>query len=161
MNRLQTIASRSLPSALKAPLMASLLASLVALSACSMMPMMSANRSTTTQLSGANEVPAVSSTATGKVDTTYNKDTGTLVWTITYSGLSGAATGGHFHGPAMAGANAPVVVPLKGSLASPISGSMVLTSAQADDLLAGKWYVNLHTAANPGGEIRGQVFGSN
>ena len=90
-------------------------------------------------------------------EVSYNPATYTLRWTVTYSGLSGPATGGHFHGPAMPGQNAPVVVPFTGSLASPISGEKILTPAQASDLLAGKWYVNLHTAANPGGEIRGQA----
>ena len=60
-------------------------------------------------------------------------------------------------GRAAAGANAGVVVPFTGSLDSPISGSATLTDAQVADLKAGKWYVNLHTAASPGGEIRGQV----
>jgi hypothetical protein len=50
-----------------------------------------------------------------------------------------------------------VVVPLGNNPTSPIHGSKVLTDAQITDLEAGKWYVNVHTAANPGGEIRGQV----
>ena len=64
--------------------------------------------------------------------------------------------GACFHGPALACANAGVAVPLK----DPASGSkdtVALTDAQIADLEAGKWYVNVHTAANPGGEIRGQV----
>ena len=130
----------------------------LALSACSMSPMMGGTRMTMTQLSGAGEVPAVASAGTGTAETSFNKDTYLLRWTVTYSGLSGPATGGHFHGPAMPGQNAPVVVPFTGSLASPISGEKILTPAQASDLLAGKWYVNLHTAANPGGEIRGQAM---
>jgi hypothetical protein len=56
----------------------------------------------------------------------------------------------------MPGENAGVVVPMTGSLTSPIRGKATLTAAQAADLMAGKWYVNLHTAANPNGEIRGQ-----
>ena len=79
---------------------------------------------------------------------------------VTYSGLSGPVTAGHFHGPAAACANAGVVVPFTGSMASPIQGQAVLTEAQMADLVAGKWYANLHTAANPGGEIRGQVTGN-
>ena len=62
-----------------------------------------------------------------------------------------------FHGPAAAGAYAGVALGFTGSVESPIKGSATLTPAQASDLLAGKWYVNLHTAANPGGEVRGQV----
>jgi hypothetical protein len=63
----------------------------------------------------------------------------------------------HFHGPAPVGVNAGVIVPVKGSVASPIRGEATLTPEQSADLLAGKWYFNVHTAANPGGEIRGQV----
>ena len=111
----------------------------------------------TVQLSGANEVPPVKSAATGTLVVALNPSTNVLNWTVSYSGLSGPVTGAHFHGPAMAGQNAGVTVPLTGSMSSPITGTATLTPAQAADLAAGKWYVNLHTAANPGGEIRGQV----
>lgn len=140
-----------------------LLATLLGLSACSMKPMMrSTNSSTsasamTTRLSGASEVPPVTSTASGTVELNLNKQTNELSWTVTYSGLSGLATGAHFHGPAMAGENAGVVVPMTGNLTSPIRGVARITAAQTADLMAGKWYVNLHTAANPNGEIRGQI----
>ena len=63
----------------------------------------------------------------------------------------------HFHGPAMPGSNAGVVVPFP-TAASPAEGMVNLTAAQATDLMTGKWYVNVHTAQNPGGEIRGQVL---
>ena len=109
-----------------------------------------------TSLSGASEVPPVTSNAIGTVELNLNKQTNELSWTVTYTGLSGLATGAHFHGPAMAGENAGVVMPMTGSLTSPIRGTASLTAAQAADLMAGKWYVNLHTAANPNGEIRGQ-----
>ena len=92
----------------------------------------------------------------GTLDGSYNKDTHKLVYTVTYEGLSGPATAAHFHGPANAGQNAGVVVPFA-SAASPIKGEATLTDAQAADLLAGRWYVNVHTRAHPGGEIRGQV----
>ena len=136
-----------------------LLVTLLGLGACSMKPMMpNMNTSAmTTRLSGASEVPPVTSSASGTVEANLNKQTNELSWTVTYSGLSGPATGAHFHGPAMAGANAGVVVPITGSLTSPIRGAASLTAAQAADLMAGKWYVNLHTAANPNGEIRGQL----
>lgn len=109
------------------------------------------------RLSGASEVPAVMTDATGIVEASLGSGTNVLTWKITYSGLSGPATGAHFHGPAMAGQNAGVVVPISAPLASPISGSATLTPAQAADLSAGRWYVNLHTAANPNGEVRGQM----
>ena len=86
-----------------------------------------------------------------------NKDSNVLKWKITYSGLSGPATMAHFHGPAMAGMNAPVVIPFTNP-ASAIEGQATLTPAQAADLMSGKWYANVHTAANPGGEIRGQML---
>lgn len=109
-------------------------------------------------LNGASEVPANATTGTGNADAKYDTVTKTLSWTITYSGLTGPATAAHFHGPAAAGANAAPVVPISGSLASPITGNAVLTDAQAADLAAGKWYFNIHTDANKGGEIRGQVM---
>ena len=109
-------------------------------------------------LNGASEVPAITTAGMGSADTQYDTSTKTLSWTITYSGLSGPATAAHFHGPAAVGANAGPVVPISGSLASPITGKAVLTDAQAADLAAGKWYFNIHTDANKGGEIRGQVM---
>ena len=86
----------------------------------------------------------------------FDTATRNLTWTVTYSGLSGPAAGAHFHGPGEAGKNAGIVLPFQ-SPTSPIKGSQTLTEAQTADLLAGKWYVNVHTAANPGGEIRGQM----
>jgi CHRD domain len=106
-------------------------------------------------LSAKNEVPPNASTAVGTARVWL--DGMTLKWTVTYSGTTGPVTAGHFHGPAAPGANAGVMVPFTGSMASPIEGSATLTQAQVDQLKAGMWYVNLHTAANPGGEIRGQV----
>ncbi len=76
---------------------------------------------------------------------------------MTYSGLSGPATAAHFHGPADATTNAGVVVPQKDGLPSPMKGEATLTDAQAADLQAGKLYFNIHTEANKGGEICGQV----
>ena len=79
-----------------------------------------------------------------------------LNYTVTYEGLTGAAMAAHIHGPADAGANAGVVVPFANA-ASPITGTATLTEAQVAELNAGKYYVNVHTAANKGGEIRGQI----
>ena len=77
---------------------------------------------------------------------------------MTFSGLTGAATAAHFHGPAAPGANGAPQVPVKMSpVASPINGTATLTPTQAKELLAGKWYINIHTKANPNGEIRGQL----
>jgi hypothetical protein len=107
-------------------------------------------------LTASNEVPANDSKGTGTADVTFDKATKQLKWKVTYSGLTGPATMGHFHGPAETGKNAAVVLAFANP-ASPIEGSTALTDAQAADLMAGKWYVNVHTAKNKGGEIRGQV----
>ena len=108
-------------------------------------------------LDGASEVPANTSTGKGTADIDYDAASKKLTWKLTYSGLTGPATAAHFHGPAEAGKNAGVAVAIPGATASPAEGSATLTDAQAADLMAGKYYVNVHTAANPGGEIRGQV----
>ncbi len=145
-------------------LRAALCAAPIALAACGMapkndaMPMASSGAvSFSATLSSAAEVPPNTSTATGKLDATFDKGSNTLRWTVTYSGLTGPATMAHFHGPAMPGANAGVVVPFPNA-ASPASGETTLTPSQINDLMAGTWYANVHTAANPGGEIRGQLM---
>src|SRR6476659_2768158 len=108
-------------------------------------------------LDGKAEVPPNASTATGTADINYDPATKKLSWKVTYSGLSGPATAAHFHGPAEAGKNGGVAVAIPNAATSPVEGSATLTDAQAADLAAGKYYINIHTAANPGGEIRGQV----
>ena len=108
-------------------------------------------------LDGKSEVPPNASAGTGTADLDYDPASKKLSWKLTYSGLSGAATAAHFHGPAEAGKNAGVAVAIPNATSSPAEGSATLTDAQAADLMAGKYYVNVHTAANPGGEIRGQV----
>ncbi len=111
-----------------------------------------------TQMTGQNEMPPVGTPATGHVDALLNKNTGLFRWKVSFTGLNGPATGGHFHGPAAIGSNANIALPFKGAVKSPLDGQATLTPAQAADLLAGKWYVNIHTAAHPGGEIRGQMI---
>ncbi|WP_426408137.1 CHRD domain-containing protein [Bradyrhizobium ganzhouense] len=108
-------------------------------------------------LDAKSEVPATASSGTGTADIDYDAATKKLSWKVSYSGLTGPATAAHFHGPADTSKNAGVLVPIPGIANSPAEGSATLTDAQASDLLAGKLYVNIHTAANPGGEIRGQV----
>jgi hypothetical protein len=108
-------------------------------------------------LDGKSQVPPNSSAATGTADLDYDPASKKLSWKLNYSGLSGPATAAHFHGPAEAGKNAGVAVAIPNATASPVEGSATLTDAQAADLVAGKYYINIHTAANPGGEIRGQV----
>ena len=104
--------------------------------------------------------PGVTSSGKGAATASLDTASKTLTWDVDYSGLSGPVTAAHLHGPADPGANAPVVVPFNGSLATPIKGSATLTDAQIQQLEAGKWYVNIHTDANKGGEIRGQLVRS-
>jgi CHRD domain len=108
-------------------------------------------------LTGAQEVPPNTSQGKGAAEVQYNSETRTISWKVTYSGLSGPVTGAHIHGPAATGANAGIVVPFTNVNASPIQGQATLTPTQFGDLAAGLWSVNVHTAQNPGGEIRGQL----
>jgi hypothetical protein len=107
-------------------------------------------------MTGAAEVPAKLSNGKGTATATLDTATKALTYAVEYSDLSGPATAAHFHGPAEPTANAGVVVPFPAP-ASPIKGSTTLSDAQVADLMAGRWYANVHTAANPGGEIRGQM----
>jgi len=100
----------------------------------------------------------VSNTGTGTLTGTLNAETNEFKYHVEFNGLSGPVVAAHFHGPAADGENAKPQLPIKTSpIASPIDGSATLTPEQAKDLADGKWYFNLHTAANPRGEIRGQV----
>ena len=93
---------------------------------------------------------------TGSASITLDTDLSQLSWSITWSGLSGTPTGMHFHGPALPNQNAAVEVGT-GVLGPPVVGDAILNAAQMTDLLAGLWYLNLHTNSFGGGEIRGQV----
>ncbi len=108
------------------------------------------------ELTGAQEVPPVETDAKGEAEVTFNSDTRQLSWELDYSGLSSDATAAHFHGPADPGENAPPVVPLE-EFADGAEGSAELTEEQAEQLMAGKMYLNIHTEENPNGELRGQV----
>ena len=110
----------------------------------------------TATLDAAQEVPSNDSAGKGTADVTFDTESKKLDWTLEYSGLTGDASAAHFHGPADAGANADVAVPIEDPK-SGAKGSATLTDAQATDLMAGKYYINVHTAAHPDGEIRGQV----
>jgi hypothetical protein len=107
-------------------------------------------------LTGTQEVPPTASPGNGNVIATFDQRSRVLTWTVNYAGLTGPLQSAHWHGPAPAGSNAGVAVPIPVTF-SPLSGSTVLTDAQAADLLRGLWYVNLHTPAYPNGELRGQV----
>ncbi len=118
-----------------------------------------------TTLNGANEFPAKAVAGTGTASIVKNGTTYT--YTIVYSGMTGALTGAHIHGPAAAGANTVVIVPFditgagaSGTLTGTFTGTnnVAITPDSLDKLMtSGNAYVNLHTTANPGGEIRGQL----
>ena len=108
-------------------------------------------------LKASSEVPANDSKGSGALTAVYDTASKKLTYTVTYKDLTGPAAAAHFHGPAAAGANAGVAVPVKDISLSPLMGEATLTDDQAKQLADGMMYFNLHTAANKGGEIRGQV----
>jgi CHRD domain len=113
------------------------------------------------ELKASSEVPPKDSSGTGTLTGTLDTETNEFKYRIEFSGLTGPVVAAHFHGPAAEGANAKPQLPIKASpIASPLEGKATLTPEQAKDLADGKWYFNLHTSANPGGEIRGQVVKS-
>jgi hypothetical protein len=116
----------------------------------------------TVPLTGAQQVPPVQTQGTGTANLSYDPDTRVVTWTITFNALSSAATMVHFHSPAASGKNAPPKIWLseKGAAAvtSPINGQATLSTADAQEFLAGEMYVNVHTKDHPAGEIRGQVL---
>jgi hypothetical protein len=112
----------------------------------------------TAKLDGASETPPRDTKATGSADVTLDTVTKVLTWKVDYVGLTGPATMAHFHGPAAPGTAAGITVPLTGDMASPIKGSATITDGQIGDLRGGLWYINIHTAKYPPGEIRGQVM---
>ena len=109
------------------------------------------------KLEPSSEVPANASKGSGMIDATYDPATKKLMWKGSYSGLTSPETMAHFHGPAAVGTNAPPVVTVDAK-STTFEGSSTLTDAQAADLAAGKWYFNVHTEQNKGGEIRGQLM---
>jgi hypothetical protein len=113
-------------------------------------------------LQPSSEVPPRVSKGHGIVKATFDTATHTLQWDVTYGDLSGPPTMAHFHGPAPVGQNAKVQIAIdKPALGNPMKGSATLTEDQANELMAGQYYFNIHTALNPTGEIRGQVMPSN
>ena len=122
-------------------------------------------------LKASSEVPAKDSPGTGTLTATLNTATNEFKYHVEFSGLTGPAVAAHFHGPATAGANARPQLPITNptchlavermcQITSPIDGMATLTPEQGKALMDGKWYFNLHTSANPGGEIRGQILKS-
>ena len=107
-------------------------------------------------------MPANGSPAHGVMQGTFDTDTNTLEWSVTYSGLTTAPIGAHFHGPVSylgltPEENAPIQVGTPGNLASPFHGVAKIDDAQARDLKDGRWYFNVHSKQYPAGEIRGPI----
>ena len=110
--------------------------------------------------SGAQEVPPVTTSATGTLTGTYDRNTNMLQYTISWTGLSGNVSVAHFHGPALAGVSANPVIDIEittNGTSGSVTGTATLTEELEDDLLAGRIYYNFHTVLHPAGEIRGQV----
>lgn len=112
----------------------------------------------TARLSGAGAVPPTPGGGSGLLQASLNRQTRMLLWSLTYVGLSGPPTTAQLHGPAMPGDSAALVTALPVGLRTPDTGSFTLSNAQVDDLLAGKWYLSIATAAHPAGEVRGQLM---
>ncbi len=109
-------------------------------------------------LAGGAEVPPVQTPGKGTAAVNVDTTTKQVSYRVEFSGLSGPAAAAHIHCGAAAGANAGVAAPLgAANPTSPIQGTATLTDAQLADLQGGKCYVNVHTAANKGGEVRGQL----
>jgi len=119
-------------------------------------PALAASINLKADLKSSNEVPPVDSKGSGSVTATFDTASKQLSWKGSVSGLSGPATAAHFHS-AESGKNGAVVVPIAGADKGSSEGAATLNEAQAEELVAGKCYVNIHTAANKAGEVRGQV----
>ncbi|MBW2233549.1 MAG: CHRD domain-containing protein [Deltaproteobacteria bacterium] len=102
----------------------------------------------------ANAGGGTGSPGTGTATATLDSVTLLFSWNASWSGLLGTETAAHFH-VAPPNTNGSIVVPVTTS--SPINGSATLAAADAAQLLAGNFYLNIHTTAEPGGEIRGQL----
>lgn len=120
-----------------------------------------ANYTISGNASGAQMMPAVSGSGSGTITGTYNPNTRELIYTTNWTNLSGAPISGGFYTGASGAAGTAVGTPW--TLASGLTGTgthagtMTLTSEQANQLTGGNWYYMLGTAANSGGEIRGQI----
>ena len=111
-------------------------------------------------LDGSQETPANSVSATGTCEATYDTVTNILTYTLTWTGLTDAPAAMHFH-KADIGVPGGVEIPITGFAASAtgtLSSTATVEQEDESDLLEEKFYVNIHTALYPAGEIRGQML---
>ncbi len=112
-------------------------------------------------LNGAQEVPAVTTTAIGLANLKLNTTLDTLTYDIVLNGLAGQATGAHIHMGAV-GVSGGVIYDMSsdinGNRITGIATGAAITNSFLSDLLKGNFYVNVHNNANPNGEIRGQIY---
>ena len=124
-------------------------------------PQMGTQQEFSADLTGAQEVPPVTTDGTGEGEFTLNAAQTQLSFMVTASGLSGPVTAAHFHQGAV-GVAGDIVQDIFADLEETggnvtVMGTWDVNAEELAALLDGNIYVNLHTEANPGGEIRGQV----
>lgn len=107
-------------------------------------------------LTASRVVPAVSSGAGGFASVTFDATTNRIAWTVTARELQSGFSGASFNGSAAAGESGVLALPIAGT-SLPLHGEAVLSVSQRNDLLAGRWYLNVKSAALPDGELRGQI----
>lgn len=117
----------------------------------------------TTTMSGAQETPAITTSASGTVEATYNRLSKTLSYKVSFTGLAANASAAHIHGTAPAGYAAGVLQTFSGfpaATSGTYSGTVFIDGIRftESNLLAGLYYVNIHNATRPAGEIRGQII---
>ncbi len=120
----------------------------------------------TIQLTGASEVPPVNTTGSGTAEIAFDPNAKTIAYTIIWQLGSGSTstTGMHFHGAEDGSSlkSSPISIPIEGfstGTSGTLSGTtIVLTQVQIDQLLAGKWYINIHSNTYPSGEMRGNII---
>lgn len=114
-------------------------------------------------MNGSQEVPAKKTAASGKLDVSYDRCEKKLTFTISWKHLTGEPVGSHIHGTAPKGVNAPVKYNFTNLIPKATSGTFTNTvmvdgmAIKEDSLLAGFYYINIHTPSNPAGEIRAQI----
>jgi hypothetical protein len=110
-------------------------------------------------MTGAQEVPPNSSTATANVTVVLNRNNGAVTVTGSFTGLGSDATVAHIHGPAAVGVAGPILFPLNvpSAPSGSISGTGTMSTVQMNDMLGGQTYVNIHSVNFPNGELRAQI----